>query len=315
MTTPQYVPTPGQQWGQQFAAQPQTTQAPPAAVTATLNDPSNWTISAASDAGGSPVKAIHLLGRNIIVVPLSAGTSPNPQNPSKPSKFIKCDVFVLDGPAPFYFGGSPNGKPVPIPDTMCVQSLPYLAAGTILFGEVLHDQLEASIGKGIMVGKMATKRTNSGNTPYVISPDDVTPEQLALTGQLIQAHYRDRTFVNPEVIMIAGPQAQPQFAQQAPPQPAYYAPQPSWPQAQPGMVGQPMAGPTPPAQPAQAAPAQAFNFGALAAPAAPAPVEDWTLNTMPPGTPPEALGQWQAMPQEQRLQYLAAANITRPTGL
>lgn len=308
----QFAPQPT--WLAQPAQQvaPQQQQHIPAAALGAMSDPSSWTVGLAPESGGSPVKVAHLNGRTIAVVPLSEGSSPNPQNPAKPSKFVKCDVFVLDGPAPFYFGGSPNGKPTPIPDTMCVGQLPYLAEGTIMFGEVLHDRISPSIGKGILIGKVGTVLTKSGNTPWTLLPDDVTPEQTALVNQLIQAHYRDKTFINPQVQMIAGPQAQQQ------PQ---FAPQPSWPQAQPGVVAQPMqyAQPQPQfaaaPQPAMAAPFQPQPQFAPQAPAQQAPEVDWTLNQLPPGVGGEQLGQWQALPREQREQFLAHAGITRPTGL
>jgi hypothetical protein len=278
---PQFTPQGFSQQGQQGWAQPQTQQAPaqvPAAPFVPATDPSSWGIGTAQDAGGSPVKVAHLEGRTVVVVPLKAGTSTNQQG--DPSPFVQADLFILDGPTPFYFGGSPNGKPR-IPDTMMVHQLPFFAEKTILFGTVLYDQLESQIGKGIAVGKITTKTTSKGNTAWVLTTNP-TPEQLQLAHQLIQAHYRERTFVNPTVTMLAGPQAQsapPQFT--SPAQPAF--------------------------QPQFAAPAQ------------PAPV-DWTLNTMPPGVPAEQLSAWQTQTtQDQRLQMLAAAGVTgpgqAPTGL
>jgi hypothetical protein len=289
------------QQGQQAPAQV------PAASFVPATDPSSWGIGTAQDAGGSPVKVAHLEGRTVVVVPLKAGMSTNQQG--DPSPFIQADVFILDGPTPFYFGGSPNGKPR-IPDTMVVHQLPFFAERTILFGTVLHDQLESQIGKGIAVGKITTKTTSKGNTPWVLTTDP-TPEQLQLAHQLIQAHYRERTFVNPTVTMLAGPQAQsapPQFGQMGGyAAPVQNGPAPAWPQQ-----GQP--------QGAQfTAPAQPAFQPQFTAPAQPAPV-DWTLNTMPPGVPAEQLSAWQTQTtQDQRLQMLAAAGVTgpgqAPTGL
>lgn len=295
MTQSQFMPQ-GQQFAPQqgFAPHQAVPAQAPAASYVPATDPSSWGIGTAADAGGSPVKVAHLEGRTVVVVPLKAGTSTNQQG--EPSPFVQADLFILDGPTPFYFGGSPNGKPR-IPDTMVVHQLPFFAEKTILFGTVLHDQLEGQIGKGIAVGRITTKTTSKGNTPWVLTTDP-TAEQLQLAHQLIQAHYRERTFVNPTVQMLAGPQAQapqqPQFTMPA--MGGYAAP-----------VAQPPQGAqfTPPAQPA-------FQ-PQFTAPAQPAP-PDWTLTEILPGMPLEQLPAWQSQTTlESRLQMLAAAGITQPT--
>jgi hypothetical protein len=299
---------------QQFAPQ-QPTQAPVAASFVPATDPSSWAVGSAQDASSSPVKTAHLDGRTVVLVPLKQGTSITQDG--NESRWTQCDVFVLDGPTPFYFGGSPNGRPR-IPDTMMVNQLPYFAERTILFGGVLADQLEGQVQNGIAVGKITTKTTSKGNTPWVITTD-ATDEQLAFANQLIQAQYRHKSFVNPPVTMLAGPQAQ--GYQQAPQQPQFsqptqypqgfgpmggYAapvqngPVPSWPQ-QP----QSQAQFTPPAQPAFQPQFQA--------PAQPAPA-DWTLTEILPGMPIEQLSAWQTQTTlDQRLQMLAAAGVTQPT--
>lgn len=302
------------QFQQGFQQQPQS--APQAAAYVPSTGPGSWDIGTAQDAAGSPVKVAHLAGRTVAIVPLKAGESPNTKNPAKPSKWIQADVFVLDGPLPFYFGGSPNGKP-PVPDTMMVNQLPFFAERTILFGEVLHDQLESKIGNGVAVGRVETKVTGTGNTPWILTTDP-TPEQLQLVHRLVQAQYAERNFPNPVVTMLAGPQAQqnmtyqqaPQFGQspmggQMAPVQAPTSPAPQWPAQQGAQFAAP-------AQPA--APVNFQAFMSPAAPAAPAQAADWTLTTMPPTVPAEHAQAWRDQTTlDQRLQMLAAAGINGPS--
>lgn len=313
MTTPQFALQQGFAPQQQFAPQP--VPAAPA-----LN-PSAWAVAAADDAGGNGVVMAHFRGRTVAIVPLELlENRPIPKQPGKFQDVIRADVFVLDG-GPFVFGGSPDSKP-PKPDTQVVNQLPYLAENCRIYGVVIVDQLRSKVREGVSVGQVYKKLTGTGNEAWALSTD-ATPEQLTMVQQLVNAHYQHRAFANPTPVQLA-----PQPAYQQAPQ---YAPQPNlapqWPAAQPGVVAQPMAYAQPqqapqPAQPQFQAPAVPQFAGF--APSAPPAMEDWTLNTMPPGVPAEQLHAWQTTTtQEARTQMLAAAGITgpgpvnpgRPTGL
>jgi len=286
--------------------QPQPAQQAPAAPA--LN-PSAWAVGAAQDAGGNGVAMAHLYRRTVAIVPLEHLKDQAVKNDAtKKQDVIRADIFILDG-GPFTFGGSPNGKPMPTPDTQAVDQLPYLAENCRIYGAVIVSQLKDKVRSGVSVGRIDTMTTGSGNQAWCLTTD-ASPEQLAMVQQLIVAHYQHRSFTNPVPRLLAGQQNA----------------QPQWPTAQPGVVAQPMAYAAPtqvpqPAQPQFTAPA-APQFGNFA-PSAPPAMEDWTLNTMPPGVPADQLHAWQTTTtQEARTQMLAAAGITgpsvnpgRPTGL
>lgn len=299
---PQAAPT-QQPWTQQPAM-----QAP--AVVPKMG-PGAWRVEAAQDAGGNGVAMAHLLGRTVAIVPLELlADQPIRNQPGKVQDVVKADIFILDG-GPFTFGGSPRGKPTPTPDTMAVDALPFLAENSRIYGQVIVNQLRPKVGQGVAVGRIVEIRTGSGNDAWSITTDP-TPEQLQLVQQLVTAHYQDRTFVNPTVRMLAGPQMQ--MAQQnpgygqMPPQMGIYPqqpPQPQWPTQQASPYG-PMGG--------QAAPIQAQPWQPQQAPPAPpAPVADWTLTTIPRAVPADQVPAYlQQTTQEQRLQFLAAEGITGP---
>lgn len=314
MTTPQFAPQQG------FAPQPQFQPAQQAPAAPALN-PSAWAVGAAQDAGGNGVAMAHLYKRTVVIVPLEHLRDQQVKNDStKKQEVIRADIFILDG-GTFKFGGSPNGKPMPTPDTQAVDQLPYLAENCRIYGAVIVNQLKDKVRTGVSVGRVETMQTGSGNQAWCLSTD-ATQEQLAMAQQLVMAHYQHRNFTNPVPRMLAtqaAPQAQ--AMQYAQPQ------QPQWPAATPGVVAQPMAYAQPqqapqPAQPQFQAPAVPQFTGFT--PSAPPAMEDWTLNTMPPGVPAEQLHAWQTTTtQEARTQMLAAAGITgpgpvnpgRPTGL
>lgn len=268
-------------------------QAPAVPVTPVVN-PASWVVGAAQDAGGNGVATAHLAGRTVAIVPLELLKDQAVRNdPGKKQNVIRADILILDGPMPFLFGGSPNGKPMPLPDTMRVDQLPFLAENSRIYGAVIVSQLEGKVGRGVSVGKVGTMQTGSGNTAWTLSTD-ASPEQLAFVQAWAVQHYQHKAFQNPPVIMLATQYAQP-MQQQAP----------QFQQAQ-SLGGQAY----------QLAPSAAPQF----APApmtpqfqAPAPEMDWTLNTMPPGVPAEQLTAWQTQTtRPQREQMLAAANITGP---
>lgn len=315
MTQPQYAPQQGfQQSGQQGWA-PQGAPAQTVAPAAPQLNPAAWSVGAAQDAGGNGVAMAHLFGRTVAIVPLELlEKQPIKGNTEgKTQDVIRADIFILDG-GPFTFGGSPNGKPRPTPDTQIVDQLPWLAENTRIYGAVIVSQLKDKVRSGVSVGRVETMRTGSGNDAWCLTTD-ATPEQLAMVQQLVMAHYQQRAFQNPVPRMLAPQQPALQAGNPygqvggyAPAQPAAFVPHPGFQQAPP--MAQPQVGPgpqfgqQPPAPPA---------FGGFTP--APAPVEDWTLNTMPPGVPAEQLQAWQTQTTpDQRLQMLAAAGITGPQG-
>jgi len=275
-----------------------TPQAP--AAPAPQMGPGAWTVGVAQDAGGNGVAMAHLFNRTVAVVPLQLlENQPVRGQVGKFQDVIVADIFVLDG-GPFVFGGSPDGKPQPTPDTMRVDALPFLAENSRIYGVVIVNQLRNKVRQGVSVGRVVKIRTGSGNDAWSLTTDP-THGELQITQQLVTAHYTNRTFVNPAITMLAGPQAamyqgppaQPQFGQMG----GY---------AQP-FNGQPPQGAqfTPPAQPAFQPQFQG--------PAGPAPV-DWTLTEILPGMPLEQLPAWQSQTTlESRMQMLAAAGITSPT--
>jgi len=268
--------------------------------------PGAWTVGVAQDAGGNGVAMAHLFNRTVAVVPLQLlENQPVRGQAGKFQDVIVADIFVLDG-GPFMFGGSPDGKPQPTPDTMRVDALPFLAENSRIYGVVIVNQLRNKVRSGVSVGRVVKIRTGSGNDAWSLTTDPA-PEQLQLTQQLVTAHYTNRTFVNPAITMLAGPQAAMYQGQPAQyPQgygqmggqaaPVQSGPSPSWPQG---------AQFTPPAQPAFQPQFQA--------PAQPAPA-DWTLTEILPGMPLEQLPAWQSQTTlDSRMQMLAAAGITSPT--
>lgn len=223
---------------------------------------------------------------------------------------ITADVLVIDG-GPFTFGGKPLQRP-PVPDTMMVQQLPFLALNMFISNKVLITQLERKVGNGIAVGRLYYgEATNGNHAPYKIT-EDPTPEEIDFVTRWWNA-YQAGQWTSPAAIPIAAPAVVPQFS--AAPMGGQAAPvlNPSSPN---------------PIMPAFAAPAQLaapVNFAAFAAPAAPvaAPV-DWTLTRMPAGIPMEHAQAWQTQTTlPQREQMLAAAGdavvslpqAAQPTGL
>jgi hypothetical protein len=291
------------QFGQQAPVAPQFTPPMPPATQAPAVNPGSWVVGAAQDAGGNGVTMAHLHGRTVAIVPLELLRDQAIRNqPGKFQNVIKADILILDGPVPFTFGGSPNGKPVPTPDTMRVDQLPFLAENSRIYGAVIVGQLESKVGRGVSVGKVQTMTTGSGNTAWTLSTD-ATPEQLAFVQAWAVQHYQHKQWQNPPVVMLAGPQAHAGMPMQQSAAPAFnYGP------------AQPMGGQQYNFQPQ--VPQAPVNFQPPAA-----PVMDWTLTTMPPGVPAEQLSAWQTQTnREQREQMLAAAGITgpnpgQPTGL
>jgi len=253
-------------------------------------NPASWVVGAAQDAGGNGVAMAHLHGRTVAIVPLELlKDQAISKQPGKTQNVIRADILILDGPVPFTFGGSPNGKPVPTPDTMRVDQLPFLAENSRIYGAVIVGQLESRVGRGVSVGKVSTMQTGSGNTAWTLTTD-ATPEQLAFVQTWAVQHYQHKQFQNPPVVMLVGPNAAP-MTPSAQPQFNYGPPQP--------MGGQ------------QFTFAPAPSFPTFAPAAVPAP--DWTLNTMPPGVGAEHLPAWQQLAREQREQMLATAGITSPS--
>lgn len=298
---------PMQQQGWQPQFQQSMPPAPAPAVTPPASNPGQWAVGAAQDAGGNGLAMAHLLNRTVAIVPLELlKDQPIRNQPGKVQDVIKADVLILDGPTPFTFGGSPQGKPAPTPDTMAADQLPFLVPGTSrIFGVVIVDQLKSKVGTGIVIGKVVMLPTGSGNTAYQITTD-VSDEHRAFVQQWAMDYYQRKTWVNPPVRMLAGPPlAQAYAPQSAAPYFAYGQPQ--------GLGGQAyLAAPYVPQAQQQFAPVQAApQFPAFQPPAA--PVVDWTLNTMPPHVPAEQLTAWQTqLTREQREQMLTAAGITGP---
>lgn len=273
------------------ASQPLMPQA--TTVTPQIN-PGQWQVGGAQDAGGNGLAMAHLLGRTVAIVPRKLlKDQPVRNQPGAVQDVLEADVLILDGPTPFTFGGSPQGKPMPTPDTMAVDTLPFLVPGNSrIFGKVIVSQITPKIGTGIVVGKIVMQPTGSGNNAYQITTDPA-PELVGFVQQWAVDHYQNKTWANPPVRMLAGPQAQQQG-------PAYGPPQT-------------LGGQAYQIQPQIQSPAP--QFPAFQPPAMPAPAQmvDWTLNTMPPGVPAEQLTAWQSQTtREQREQMLAAAGITGP---
>lgn len=89
-------------------------------------------------AGNTPTMA-HLMmnpGRLVAIIPtkIERGVAA-PGEPGKTQDRITADVLVIDG-GPFTFGGKPLQRP-PVPDTMAVNQLPYLALNMWISNKVL----------------------------------------------------------------------------------------------------------------------------------------------------------------------------------
>lgn len=284
---------------------------------------------------------------------------------------VTCDVIVCDG-GPVYFGGDPEeGKP-----HTHVMQVPGVISGMWIRGWAITDQLIKAIeaekeaafkaqrptGQPVILGRLGKRPNPKGKSSWEIAQEG--QEILATYGPIAWPHWQayqagqmrmsfsELAAQQPTPAYQASvgyPQVQQQFnAGQSVAQP-WNAGQPvqnaapQWPQAQPGVVAQPMTYPQvqqiPPQgmqpvspapgtpqpwsqpdpwqnqQPQQQQVAPVIQAQPMPAPviAPTAPLGDWTL----PYGPQFGFDatQWaQAYSQEQRATYLAQQNIHPPVG-
>ena len=255
---------------------------------------------APQSAGTAPTITHMMMGnrnRLVAVIPMKIERDVKAPGQGKTQDRITADVLIIDG-GPITYGGRPWAHP-PMPDTMVINQLPYLATNVWISNSVLVTQLERKVGNGIVVGRLYYGEAKNGNNaPYKIS-EDPTPEEIAFVTQWWAA-YQAGQFQNPPATPlqpVAGFNGAPTL-----PNPNLF----SGPPTQGTVAAMPAFVPP-------AAPAAPWETTPAAPAAPPAPEQDWTLTTFPPGFPEEHKPFWSTQAtKEQRAALLAQHGVTGP---
>lgn len=168
------------------------------------------------DAVGAAAFRINQLGEGRLLLVRPTAYDPNAAgfDAGETTGCVTADIVVLDGPTPLTFGGSvQKGRP----DSMRVDTLPFLASGVWIKEKQLVVQLHRKVGANeVVVGRLALGVATKGNRPWVLL--DPTPADIEKANAWLVSKFSG-TFVNPTPVEII---------QAAPAQPAGIPTAASW---------------------------------------------------------------------------------------